>query len=254
MTRARWLAILCTALLGSAPAGAQAPGYVVAQGGRQAPEPRAIVEAFGKQGIRINLAEARGIAGDVGHALAEARQHGIGNSKVDFAVIEIAQDLGLDTTQGSSTVRNVAGALRYLLDHGGAVVAPRPRPVPPIAWGRYFDTTVSLWNQPSFMSLLNEKGFHPVKISWEDIGRDEGSSVGDRISDVGIWVRRDEAQPWSARLALSVRRDSNFRDKVLVVPADRIKIHLRSEGTTVERTLPERLRELGSPPAARTAT
>lgn len=245
MSRARSVAILCTALLGSVPAQAQAPGYVVAQDHRPSADPRAIVEAFGKQGIRINLAEARGIAGDVALALGQARQHGIGNSKVDFAAIEIAQDLGLDTTQGSSTVRNVVGALRFLLQRGGTVVAPRPPPVPPIAWSRYFDTTVSLWNQPSFMSLLGEKGFHPVKISWEDIGRHEGSAWGDRISDVGIWVRRDEAQPWSARLALSVRRSSNFRDKVLVVPADRIKIHLRSHDTTIERTLPERLRELG---------
>lgn len=245
MPRTVYVLALCTALLGARPAGAQAPGSVVAPVQPHSPEPRAIAEAFGKQGIRINLAEARGIAASVAHALGEARQHGIGNSKVDFEAIEIAQDLGLDTAQGSSTVRNVVGALRYLLAREAAAPTPRPRPLPPVAWGRYFDATVSLWTQPSFMTLLGSKGFHPVKISWEDIGRHAGSSWGDRISDVGIWVRRDEAQPGSARLALSVRRDSNFRDKVLVVPADRIKVHLRSGQRTVERSLPERLRELG---------
>ncbi|MBK8480494.1 MAG: hypothetical protein IPL40_04895 [Proteobacteria bacterium] len=245
MPRITCFFVLCAALVDPRPAGAQAPGMVVAPSRRLSPDPRAIVEAFGKQGIRINLAEARGIAASVAHALGEARQHGIGNSKVDFEAIEIAQDLGLDTAQGSSTVRNVVGALRYLLVRQGAAPSPQPPPRPPLAWGRYFDKTVSLWTQPSFMTLLGSKGFHPVKISWEDIGRQAGSSWGDRISDVGIWVRRDEAQPGSARLALSVRRDSNYRDKVLVVPAERIKVHLRSGQQSVERSLPQRLRELG---------
>ena len=34
--------------------------------------------------------------------------------------------------------------------------------------------------------------FFPVKISWEDIGRYANSVWGDRISDVGIWVREKE--------------------------------------------------------------
>ena len=42
-----------------------------------------------------------------------------------------------------------------------------------------------------------------MKISWEDIGRYAGSAWGDRISDVGIWVREREEDPSSARLALS---------------------------------------------------
>jgi hypothetical protein len=101
------------------------------------------------------------------------------------------------------------------------------------------------------MSLVREKQFFPVKISWEDIGRHENSVWGDRISDVGIWVRQVEGDPSSARLALSVRRDSNFRDKVLMVPADRIKVHQRLGGRTVEKTLPQRLAELGVASAAR---
>jgi hypothetical protein len=64
-------------------------------------------------------------------------------------------------------------------------------------------------------------------------------------------VRRDEGNPQSAQLALSVRRDSNFRDKVLMVPADKIKVHLKQGDRTIERTLPERLRELGLASAAR---
>lgn len=216
-----------------------------------------IVAAFGKQGMRLNPAEAQGIRENVRLALQEARLHGMGNSKVDFAAVEIASELGLDTSPGSNTVKNVVGALRYLLEHGHGTVTPKvtpplpPSPLPNLGWERYFDETVNLWNDAGFMGLVQKKGFHPVKISWEDIGRYEGSVWGDRISDVGIWVRKSEGDPASARLALSVRRDSNFRDKVLVVPAAQIKVHQRSGGRTIEKTLPQRLAELGLASAAR---
>jgi hypothetical protein len=205
-----------------------------------------LVAAFGKQGIRINDAEAAGIRDEVRLALDEARAHGIGNSKVDFAAVEIASRLGLDTSPGSNTVHNVVGAIRYLLDHGYSNVATARPPIrPPLEWDRYFDHTLGLWNDRSFLGLVGQKGFHPVKISWEDIGRYQGSVWGDRISDVGIWVRQEEADPATARLAISVRRDSNFRDKVLVVPASAIKVHQRVGGRTIEKTLPARLAELG---------
>lgn len=218
------------------------------------PSPTQIIQAFGRQGIRINGAEAEGIRPNVCLALDEARAHGLGDSKVDFAAVEIASLLGLDSGPGSGTVRNLVSALGEL--NAGAPAyhpypprpRPRPLPLPPPpapSWNEYFDATVNLWNRPDFLSLVQSQGFSPVKISWEDIGRYQNSSWGDRISDVGIWVRRNEWDPASAQLALSVRRDSNFRDKVLMVPAEKIKVHVRSWGRTVERTLPERLAELG---------
>lgn len=196
-----------------------------------------IREAFGKQGIRLSGSEVQRIRPEVLLALREARDHGLGNSKVDFAAVQIAQDLGLDSGPGSATVRNICSAIGYLMR-----VPPQ---APPLAWSTYFNETVNLWNQSGFMDLMARHQFHPVKISWEDIGRHANSVWGDRISDVGIWVRQNEADPSSARLALSVRRDSNFRDKVLMVPAERIKVHTRERGRTVEKTLPQRLRELG---------
>jgi len=198
-----------------------------------------IVNAFAKQGIRLQPTEAARIHANVANALREVRQHGAGNSKVDFSAVEIAQDLGLDTSPGSNTVKNVVAAIHYLSK------APVMPPRPPVEWDHYYDDTLALWNQPDFLKLVHEKGFSPVKISWEDIGRSENSAWGDRISDVGIWVRKREGDGGTASLALSVRRDNNFRDKVLMVPADKIKIHLRQGQNTVERTLPERLRELG---------
>lgn len=205
-----------------------------------------IVRAFAKQGIRVNGAEARGIRDDVLVALDDARAHGIGNSKVDFAAVQIASELGLDTSPGSNTVRNVVAALGYLLDHTQPARSRRVTGRSPREdWARYFDHTVNLWREPDFLGLVQRKGFSPVKISWEDIGRHQGSVWGDRISDVGIWVRSNEADPATAQLALSVRRDENFRDKVLLVPADRVKVHQRVGARTVEKTLRERLAELG---------
>ena len=228
--------LILAAVLGGAACAAQPPRTQASWG--DDPGAVQITEAFGRQGIRINQAEAAGIRADVLLALRELREHGRGNSKVDFSAVEIAHDLGLDAGPGSGTIRNITAALERL--------ARRPEaPQPPLAWEAYFRETTDLWNRPDFMNLMNRNGFHPVKISWEDIGRSENSVWGDRISDVGIWVRRDERDPGSARLALSVRRDSNFRDKVLVVPADRIKIHTRQWGRVVEKSLPERLRELG---------
>jgi hypothetical protein len=204
-----------------------------------------IVEAFAKQGIRLTVAEAAVVRPNLLLALREAAAHGIGNSKVDFAAVEIAQDLKLDTSAGSSTVRNVSGAVRWLHERGHSG-GPKITPAPATPeWDRYYQDTLNLWNDQAFMSQVQAKGFHPVKISWEDIGRHENSVWGDRISDVGIWVRRDESDPQSAQLALSVRRDSNFRDKVLMVPSAAIKIHQRVNGRTVEKTLPQRLAELG---------
>jgi hypothetical protein len=205
--------------------------------------------AFARQGMRIDRDEVREVREDVRLALDEARRHGIGNSKVDFAAVGIAERLGLDTSPGSNTVRNVVAAIADLDRRRGCDPAPPVRPSPD--WTRYYERTLGLWTDSSFMRLVGEKGFSPVKISWEDIGRHAGSVWGDRISDVGIWVRQDESDPGSARLALSVRRDGNFRDKVLVVPASAIKVHQRVGRRTIEKTLPERLAELGVASEAR---
>jgi hypothetical protein len=214
-----------------------------ASGGRPTPSEAELRAAFLRQGIRIAPAEAAAIRPDVELALREARAHGLGNGKVDFAAVEVASRLGLDTSRGSNSVRNVVAAFRDLLERDACAAAEATPP--PLEWARYFDRTLNLWNDASFLGLVRQKGFHPVRISWEDIGRHAGSAWGDRISDVGIWVRERENDPGSARLALSVRRDGNFRDKVLVVPASAIRVHQRLHGRTVEKTLPQRLAELG---------
>ena len=49
-----------------------------------------------------------------------------------------------------------------------------PRPLPPsLDWDAYYAESLNLWNQPGFLQLMGRHQFHPVKISWEDIGRSE---------------------------------------------------------------------------------
>ena len=195
--------------------------------------------AFAKQGIRISKVEAQKIQSSVNDALQEAQQHGIGNSKVDFISIEIAQKLDLDISPGSKTVNNVSSAIQYLLKYKA-----HKKKTESIAWNNYYAKTLSLNSDQKFLGLVRKEKFSPVKISWEDIGRHQGSVWGDRISDVGIWVRQNEADPQSASLALSVRRDQNYRDKVLVVPSEKIKVHRTQNGQTQELTLSQRLKEI----------
>lgn len=234
MRHALSLLLLTAGLTGAAPF---APGCFP-QVRTADPTDAEIQGAFARQGRPVNGAEVAGIRANVLLALREARSHGLGNSKVDFAAVEIARDLGMGTDAAS--VRKVVAVIGDL--QGRRSDHP---PVPPSSWSAYFQETTNLWHQPVFMAQVGRAGFHPVKISWEDIGRHANSVWGDRISDVGIWVREDERNPQSAKLALSVRRDGNFRDKVLMVPSERIKVHVKEGGRIVEKTLPQRLGELG---------
>ena len=82
-------------------------------------------------------------------ALADARAGGIGNSKVGFAAVEIASDLGLDTSAGSNAVKNVQAAIAYLVRPG--VTTP---PSAPLEWEGYFQETTNLWKRPDFMLIV----------------------------------------------------------------------------------------------------
>ena len=163
------------------------------------PPDEAVKAAFGKQGIRITDGEAKAIRDDVRLALAEARAHGIGNSKVDFAAVEIADGAG---------ARHLAR-----LEHGAATSWPpsrhlcdqrphgrsRPCASDPAASASTGSATSTdarpLERSSASCRSSGRRASIPVKISWEDIGRYESSVWGDRISDVGIWVRKDEEDP-----------------------------------------------------------
>ncbi len=203
-----------------------------------------VQHTFSHQNIDITEAQARQIRDNVNLALEEIRRSPRGNSKIQFTAVEIATDLGLNPQMDKSVVSRIVTALKAVSDSRAIASCPGPERED-LSWNAYYDKTLSLTNNTDFLSLLADRKFHPVKISWEDIGRYQNSVWGDRISDVGIWVRKNESDPESAQLALSVRRDSNYRDKILMVPAEKIKVHVKQGSRTLEMSLPERLKQLG---------
>jgi hypothetical protein len=210
-----------------------------------------IRDAFAGQSFTLSSEQIAAIRDDVklGHEAHCRKSPTGGNSKIGFSAVETALRLNINPKLDTSAVKRIEQAIKnipcttasWTCDIDGCRGSGRIS----LDWEEYFRKTVNLTANAEFLKLLRERSFFPVKISWEDIGRYENSSWGDRISDVGIWVRRVENDPQSAELALSVRRDSNFRDKVLMVPAENIKIHTKQDDETNEVSLPERLSQLG---------
>lgn len=206
------------------------------------PAPLSVPEvqaALQNEGIVQSPQSLEGVLELFEHAVGAQRQLEAGGhssgSVVGQDAVEIAASLNLPP--GSFKARLVAAIQRLAQ---GRVVRVRET----LPWETYFRETANLESDAEAARLFSRYGFSPVKISWEDIGRDEGSVWGSRISDVGIWGRQRAKELESARLMLTVRRDGNFRDKVLMVPSANIKLHRRSGGRLEEITLADRLREL----------
>lgn len=204
-------------------------------------------QSFYAQGLQLNPMQLSQIRDNALLGVQEACKN-TGNSKLGFTAVEIAQTLQLNMQTDTQVVGRISEALNQVAK-SREYCNPNSRMLPPqltpLGWSEYYDKTLSLNNNDNFLKQLREKEYSPVKISWEDIGRYQESVWGDRISDVGIWVRKNEKDLNSAQLALSVRRDNNYRDKILVVPAEKIKVHQKVGSQTIEKTLPERLKELG---------
>lgn len=232
-----------------------------------------IAQALARQGIRRDLRDVQRIEPVFEHAvgaqLRALREGQSSNSVVAQDAVEITVGLELDAW---TSVPAVSRAIQEVASRRQPVGPPPPppppndgwtgnpqrpppddgwsqRPPPPsqgqFLWYDYFDRTTQLAEDVNAARLFASFGFAPVKMSWEDMDRDQGSAWGARIADVGLWGRRDDDDPESAQLLLTVRRDDNFRDRVLLVPANNIRLQRRVRGRMVEQPLPQRLRELG---------
>ena len=118
------------------------------------PHIRKIKRAFAKQGIRISKRAVMHIKEKVYDALNEAHLNGIGNSKVDFISIEIAQILKLDIGVGSKTVHNITSAIDFLLKRATLISPPYN-----MAWEQYYNKTLSLNTDRTFLSLVKKEKF-----------------------------------------------------------------------------------------------
>jgi hypothetical protein len=100
-----------------------------------------------------------------------------------------------------------------------------------------FDTTISTvegmtWN-PKAQRLAKKHGLSLVNVTWEDTGRNKGSSWGPNISDMTIGVRDDSGQLHP----MPVFRFDNFNDKTADIKADSMFIRTGNEdGEPLEPT------------------
>lgn len=197
---------------------------------------KTIKEAFAKQKLQLDDANVATISDLVQQGVDIIKQGGPENSRVRLTAIKIAAALNLNANMDTSLQTKITAALQEIKT-AAPVILP--------AWNEYFDKTVGLTHDAKFTKLVGDRGFSPVTTSWEDLSRFKNSAWGDRICDVCVWVRKDEAEPGTAKRTLTVRQSNNFRDNVLLVPSQNIKIHQKENGKVKEVSLPQRLRELG---------
>jgi hypothetical protein len=203
---------------------------------------KVVQDAFKKHNIKLTDAKAEAAVETVKIAVKHLQEKGKADSNLTLKCINIATAIGLDSDMAPVVLQNIQAAVTEIKNSPAAQTLIQPE------WNAYFDKVVSLVNDTKFDQLARAQGFSPVTVSWEDISRTQNSSWGSRISDVCVYVRKDESDPTTAKRTFTVRRDQNFRDKILMVPAKNIKIHQKGKGKNgkvKEVSLPERLKQLG---------
>ena len=171
-----------------------------ASAGRPTPSDAELRAAFRRQGIRLT---ARGGRGDPRRRRAGPRRGARARDREQQGRLRRGRDReptwASTPSPGSNTVTQ-RGRWPHLRDAARRRRSPARRPsaasaaAARVGRATSSETREPLERAPTSCSSCASKGFHPVKISWEDIGRHQNSVWGDRISDVGIWVRQREAR------------------------------------------------------------
>jgi len=192
-----------------------------------------------------------GIRDNVLLALDEARLHGSATARSTSQRWR-SQRASARHIPGSNTVRNVVAAIRYLASM--AKDGPcRPSPARRRSSGRATSTrrrtsgtTAASWASCGGRASAGQDqlgGHRPLP----------GQRVGRPHQRRRHLVRRDEQDPQSARLPSRAARHQLPRQGARGA-ASAIKVHQRVNGRTVEKTLPQRLAELGCAVGAATRT
>jgi hypothetical protein len=83
----------------------------------------------------------------------------------------------------------------------------------------------SMVSDASLQQRVARRGLSMMNVTWEDTGRNEGSSVGPNISDLTLQVRRKAERGFESSL-LPVIRHPNFSDRTGDIPADRFFVRV----------------------------
>jgi hypothetical protein len=96
-------------------------------------------------------------------------------------------------------------------------------------YGKVIDKVAQMVNDPTVRAGAERRGLSLVDVTWEDTGREEGSSLGPNISDLTLLVRRRDAQGNFASALMPVIRFPNFTDRTGDVPADKFFVRVGNE-------------------------
>lgn len=96
-------------------------------------------------------------------------------------------------------------------------------------FGWTIDKVTNMVNDDGLIARASARGLDVLDVTWEDTGREMGSSIGPNISDFSLQVRRKS--PWGGYVSnvMPVLRFPNFSDVTGDVPADKFFVRVGNE-------------------------
>ncbi|CAN5371501.1 hypothetical protein BH09MYX1_BH09MYX1_22660 [soil metagenome] len=96
-------------------------------------------------------------------------------------------------------------------------------------FGATIDRVSNMVNDDGLINRASARGLDVLDVTWEDTGREMGSSVGPNISDFSLQVRRKS--PWGGYVSnvMPVLRFPNFSDVTGDIPADKFFVRVGNE-------------------------
>ena len=98
-------------------------------------------------------------------------------------------------------------------------------------YGVTIDKVTAMVNNDSVINRASARGLDVLDVTWEDTGREMGSSIGPNISDLTLQVRRKS--PWVdgayVTSLMPVLRFPNYTDKTADIAADKFFVRVGNE-------------------------
>jgi hypothetical protein len=112
---------------------------------------------------------------------------------------------------------------------GGVTLADEAKQAAP-AYEHVVAATAGMVGDAEAQRLAAQYGLQVMNVTWEDTGRDKGSSVGPNISDMTIQVAQKDARSGLFQLTcMPVIRLPNFEDVTADLPIDRFHVLVGNE-------------------------
>jgi hypothetical protein len=125
-----------------------------------------------------------------------------------------------------------AGPVDAPKSEAGKSFTPPPPPEPPTpSYNEIIERVVNMPFDSDLTSRARNVGLDVLNVTWEDTGRDIGSSLGPNISDLTLQVREPLGAGQARTHLLPVMRFPNYEDKTGDVPIEKIWIKVGNQST-----------------------